>query len=266
MDANETGTTWKALAESYEAARTRPDSFDVLMEFPAQLRLIGDVRGKRILDLACGSGAKAIHLAHQGAREVVGVDISETFVKDIARLQPPPTTRFLRGDISRLDQIEGLSGRFDVILLLNALGYADDELLTLRAIRELIDEYGKFVLARAHPLRFAVERSESTGVELGAAYHDRSPFSYTSQWDGKTTLTHRTATFGDTVNRLVDAGFWIDRVVEPTLTEEQRKQFPHKAAWLDRYAGTLILRARPMQVEWTATGASTAATSTRRAK
>jgi SAM-dependent methyltransferase len=246
MNPNETAATWKALAQSYEAARTRPDSFDVLMEFPAQLELVGDVAGKRVLDLACGSGAKAIHLAQQGAREVVGVDISETFVSDVARLDPPPTTRFLRGDISRLDEVEGLSGRFDVVLLLNALGYADDELVTLRAIRALIEDDGVFILARAHPVRFAVERSESTGVELGAAYHDRSPFSYTSNWDGKTTLAHRTATFGDTVNRLVEAGFWIDRVLEPTLSKEQRREFPHKAAWIDRYAGTLLLRARPL--------------------
>ena len=248
MDANETAATWKALADSYETARTRPDSFDVLMEFPAQPSLIGDVAGKRILDLACGSGAKAIYLARQGAGEVVGVDISETFIEAVAGLQPPPKTRFLRGDISRLDEIEGLSGRFDVVLLLNALGYADDELLTLRAIRRLVADDGAFILARAHPVRFAVERSESTGVDLGAAYHDRSPFSYTSSWDGRTTLTHRAATFGDTVNRLVDAGFWIDRVLEPTLTEEQARRFPHKQAWLDRYAGTLIVRARPLAV------------------
>ena len=91
MDANETAATWKALADSYETARTRPDSFDVLMEFPAQLSLIGDVAGKRILDLACGSGAKAIYLARQGAGEVVGVDISETFIEGVAGLQPPPT-------------------------------------------------------------------------------------------------------------------------------------------------------------------------------
>lgn len=174
-------------------------------------------------------------------------DISETFIEGVLLREPPPTTRFLRGDISRLDEIEGLSGRFDVVLLLNALGYANDELATLRAIRAVIEDDGAFILARAHPLRFAVERSESTGMELGAAYHDRSPFSYTSKWDGKTTLTHRAATFGDTVNRLIDAGFLIDRVLEPTLTEQQARQFPHKQAWLDRYAGTLIVRARPRE-------------------
>jgi len=41
--------------------------------------------------------------------------------------------------------------------------------VTLRAIRALIEGDGAFILARAHPLRFAVERSESTGADLGAA-------------------------------------------------------------------------------------------------
>ncbi len=245
MDADGPGATWGALAGSYEIARTKPDSFDVLMEFPAQMSLIGEVADKRILDLACGSGAKAIHLARQGAREVVGIDISKSFIDDVARRQPPPHAHFLHGDISRLDEIDGLTGMFDIVLLLDALGYADDELATLRAIRHLVEDDGAFVLARAHPLRFAVERAEATGVGLGAGYHDRSAFTYTSSWDGQTMLTHRAATFGDTLNRLVDAGFWVDRVVEPTLTEEQRRQFPHKQAWMDRYAGTLILRARP---------------------
>lgn len=240
-----TARTWNALAEGYESARTRPDSLDVLIEFPAQLSLIGEVAGKRVLDLACGSGAKALYLARQGAREVVGVDLSETFMQGLARQELPSNTRFLQGDISRLDQVQGLAGLFDVVLLLNALSYAEDEAATLRDIRRLMSADGILVLARAHPFRFAVERGEATGAEVGAAYHDRSPFSYSSTWEPGVIVTHRTATFGDTVNGLVDAGFWIDRVVEPTLSEEQRRQFPHKQAWLERYTGTLIVRARP---------------------
>ena len=245
MRSNPTAVTWDALAESYESARVRPDSLDALLEFPAQLSLIGDVTGKRVLDLGCGSGAKAIYLARQGAREVVGVDISEAQAESLARRELPPGTRFLRGDMSHLDQIDGLSGPFDVVLLLNALSFVEDELVTLRGIRGRVEDDGVLVLARAHPFRFAVERSEATGAMLGAAYHDRSPFSYPSTWNANVTVTHRTATFGDTVNRLADAGFWIERMLEPTLSEEQRRRFPHKAAWLDCHVGTLIIRARP---------------------
>ena len=41
-----------------------------------ELRLIGDVRGKRVLDLGCGSGQAAITFAHQGGI-VIAVDASE---------------------------------------------------------------------------------------------------------------------------------------------------------------------------------------------
>lgn len=57
-----------------------------------------------------------------GAREVVGIDISKTFIDDVVRRQPASNARFLRGEISRLDEIEGLTGQFDIVLLLNALG------------------------------------------------------------------------------------------------------------------------------------------------
>ena len=41
------------------------------------------------------------------------------------------------------------------------------------ALREIEDD-GTFVLARAHPLRFAVERSDSTGADLGLARGSRT--------------------------------------------------------------------------------------------
>ena len=46
--------------------------------------LLGDVRGKRIIDFGCGSGANAIHLANRGA-VVCGVDISEDLIRLAAR-------------------------------------------------------------------------------------------------------------------------------------------------------------------------------------
>jgi hypothetical protein len=51
---------------------------------------------------------------------------------------------------------------------------------------------------------------------------------------------------GEIVNVLVDAGFSIDRVLEPGLTDAQRTAHPHKASWVDRYVGTLIIRALPL--------------------
>src|SRR5919197_5746078 len=47
------------------------------MEHGELLGLLPDVGGRRVLDLGCGAGQLAHHLAMRGAAEVMGVDVSE---------------------------------------------------------------------------------------------------------------------------------------------------------------------------------------------
>src|SRR6266704_4816361 len=47
------------------------------LEHADLLALLPDVDGRRVLDLGCGAGQLARHLATSGAAEVVGVDLSE---------------------------------------------------------------------------------------------------------------------------------------------------------------------------------------------
>src|SRR5438552_2899661 len=47
------------------------------MEQPALLELIGPVAGLRVVDLGCGAGQLALHLAAAGAAEVLALDVSE---------------------------------------------------------------------------------------------------------------------------------------------------------------------------------------------
>jgi SAM-dependent methyltransferase len=46
--------------------------------------LLGDVRGKRVLDFGCGSGENCLLLARRGAK-VIGVDISESLIRVAVR-------------------------------------------------------------------------------------------------------------------------------------------------------------------------------------
>lgn len=50
---------WLDLAQDYELARTRDDSLDRLVEWPAQREVLGDVTGLSVLDLGCGNGGQA---------------------------------------------------------------------------------------------------------------------------------------------------------------------------------------------------------------
>lgn len=153
---------WRALSAGYERARSREDSLDRLVEWPAQRALIGDVTGLAVLDAGCGNGDKISQLADEGARIAVGVDISANF--------PPARSgvELVEGDLSDLASVPGLAGRaFDRILFLQSIGYASDGAAALRSARTLLAEDGVIIVTRTQPVRYALERAERNGTTLG---------------------------------------------------------------------------------------------------
>ncbi|MFF0338643.1 methyltransferase domain-containing protein [Kribbella sp. NPDC004875] len=234
---------WQTLTTDYEQRRAREDSLDHLLEWDAQRSLIGPVAGKTVLDVGCGNGGKAIELARDhGAASVFGVDIGGQF------LTPPDDldVTLHAGDLSTLDEIDALAGRrFDVVVFLQSLAYARDRARTLRAVRSLIADDGVLVVSMAHPIRYAVERSERDGVGIGDAYHAVGPYSYPSLWNPMITITHTTDTFSSIHNSLTGNGFRVDQVLEPQLSDENKQRYPHKQEWLSQYVGIIIFQARP---------------------
>ncbi len=65
-------------------------------------RLLGDVRGKRILDLGCGTGRNARFLAERGAH-VVGVDFSAKSIEIAKRHAPRPNLEYRVGSALALE-------------------------------------------------------------------------------------------------------------------------------------------------------------------
>src|SRR5262245_11024529 len=86
------------------------------------LRDAGTATGRRLLDVACGTGRHAAEFAALGW-SVTGVDLSEALLEH-ARTNAP-TARFLRQDMRQLD-VPGEP--FDAITcLFDAIGYAIDD-------------------------------------------------------------------------------------------------------------------------------------------
>jgi ubiquinone/menaquinone biosynthesis C-methylase UbiE len=56
----------------------------IFARYEIAMRESGDVAGKSILDIGCGSGVYSIELARRGARRVLGLDFSEPML-DLAR-------------------------------------------------------------------------------------------------------------------------------------------------------------------------------------
>jgi SAM-dependent methyltransferase len=235
---------WPQLASDYERARGKEDSLDRLVEWPAQRELLGDVRGRSVLDLGCGNGGKLAELLGAGATAAVGVDVSGNFLA-----AQPSGLELIQGDLNELDVMPTLAGRtFDRILFLQSFGYAKNPIRTLQAVRAMLAEGGFIVLSRTQPIRYAVERAERNGTSLGEEYFSQAPYSYRTGWNDDITLTKRTYTISDLMNVFSAAGLWIEAAIEPQLSEDDRHRFPHKQEWMNKYLGILVFRLRPIPV------------------
>lgn len=234
---------WARLAPDYEQARAREDSLDRLVEWPAQRELLGDVTGLSVLDVGCGNGGKIAQLVRDGATASVGVDISGDFVTG-----QPAGLELIPGDLSDLDSVPGLAGRkFDRILFLQSFGYASDPVRTLQAARVMLADDGFILLTRTQPIRYAVERAEKNDTSLGEEYFSTASYSYVhSGWNDQIALTKRPYTMADLINVFSAAGLWIETATEPQLSEDARRRYPHKQAWMDKYLGILIFKLRPL--------------------
>ena len=237
---------WVQLAPDYERARSRDDSLDRLVEWPAERKCLGDITGRSVLDLGCGNGGKLAELVRAGAGASVGVDISGSFISN-----RPSGLELVQGDLSELDSVAALGGRrFDRIMFLQSFGYASDLVRTLRAARAMLTDDGFILLTRTQPIRYALERAERNGTSLGEEYFSRDEYSYRSSWNDQITLSKLPYTMSDLLNVFSAAGLWIETTVEPQLSEDARRRYPNKQAWMDKYLGILIFVLRPLPDHW----------------
>ena len=113
---------YDAIADEYAASKQLPWRLEV--EQPTLFGLVGDVRGRSVLDLACGDGIYARTLADRGAARVHGVDLSGGMI-DLARRAEDANPRGITYSVSDASDVRGLDG-FDVVMAAYLFNYAQD--------------------------------------------------------------------------------------------------------------------------------------------
>ncbi len=83
---NRVAKEWNDAAESWvDFVRQGKDYFRDELNNPGMFRLIGNAKGLRVLDIACGEGYNTRILARRGAR-VTGIDLAARLI-ELAKLQ-----------------------------------------------------------------------------------------------------------------------------------------------------------------------------------
>jgi 2-polyprenyl-3-methyl-5-hydroxy-6-metoxy-1,4-benzoquinol methylase len=143
-------TDYDRIAEQYKQAKLQP--WRTHIERYAVLRLVGDVAGKAVIDLACGEGYYTRALRQQGAVRVVGVDLSRTMIglAEAEEARRPLGVEYRVGDVRALE----MPGEFDLAFAAYLLNYAHtaEELTQMcRAVARALRPGGRFVTVNNNP-------------------------------------------------------------------------------------------------------------------
>lgn len=113
---------YDAIVDEYAASKQLP--WRVEVEQPTLFGLMGDVRGRSVLDLACGDGIYARMLSDRGASRVHGVDLSGGMI-ELAQRTESARPRGITYSVSDASDVRGL-GEFDMVMAAYLFNYAQD--------------------------------------------------------------------------------------------------------------------------------------------
>jgi SAM-dependent methyltransferase len=186
------------------------------------------VTGLRVLDLGCGAGQLAHHLAECGAAEVIGIDISERMLGLARSNWSHPRVSFRRVAI---EEAAFPPDRFELVVSSFALHYvADYQGLCSRSAGWLV-QGGVLVFSTEHPVYLT--RATAEGWVRDGAGHPQywAVDRYGEEglreesWivDGVRKYHRMQSTL---LNGLMEAGLTIERVLEPMPDEEVLRRRP----------------------------------------
>ena len=198
-------------------------------------RLLGEVRGKRVVVLGCGDGTHAVTLARGGA-SVIAIDPSAVAVAATRRKAEDHEVRVEvhTGDFADLAFLRGDS--VDVALAEGSLADLADLGRVFRQVQRVLRAGAWFAFSLPHPFAFCVDlEPEASGSLpfarpfLGRSYFDIEPA------DGR--CVHR---IGDVFAALGRVGFRVDTLLEPQPAPSPRgpAMIPTDIIWRARKVGS----------------------------
>lgn len=237
--------SWPEIAAWYDGllgAGSGPHELAVTVT----MRLVPELRGLRVLDLACGQGLAARALARAGAASVTGVDVTPEMIELARRHEAsgPLGISYLVDDAQELASLPDAS--FDLVTCQLGLMDIPDLAATLAAVARVLRPGGAFVFVIGHPCFLAPWASTVAGPDgrparmIGDYLTERFWRSANPAGVRRAGNHHRTVS--TYLNALAASGFRLEIADEPPATGALAREQPVYTSVPIFFAGRAVSR------------------------
>jgi ubiquinone/menaquinone biosynthesis C-methylase UbiE len=242
MKDDEVGRYWDQNADAWTAlSRNGFDIYRDGLNTPAFLQMLPDIKGLRGLDIGCGEGSNT-RLVRERCADMSAIDVSSRFIEHAQRLERdrPAGIAF---QVASAQALPFADATFDFATSFMCLMDLPDHVAAFSEAHRVLKPGGFFQFSITHPCydtpyrrNLRNDRGETYAIEVGR-YFDRidgridrwlfgaAPRDLKSQYKPfEVPRFHRT--LSEWLNMIVDAGFAIERVCEPRVSEEFARSNP----------------------------------------
>ena len=209
--------------------------FNAYYERPATISLLPQVRGKKVLDAGCAAGWYTKWLLEEGA-SVIALDFSPNMI-EMTKKRVGNKAKVIKADLNEpLHFIEDKS--IDVILSSLKLHYIKSWNLVMSEFNRILKRDGQLIISIHHPfMDFTVFNKEN--YFLTELLDD--------EWNtnnGKVKVQFYRRPLSAIITPIIDAGFIIERLLEPMPIEEFKIAHPNTYDRLTKNPQFLFIRAK----------------------
>ena len=209
-----------------------------LIEIPNFRKLMPEVKGKSILDLGCGYGENDKFYKEQGAKYVLGIDISKHMIEEANKANKIDGIDF---KVMEMEEISNINYKFDIVMSSLAFHYIENFEKLIKDINKILEPGGYLVFSQEHPFTTCVKYTEN--VKKGHTIIDNKYFGLFSdynrsgkrakEWFGKYVVKYH-RNFEEIINTLIKSGFTIEEILEPKPSKEAIENNPKYVNQWDR--------------------------------
>ncbi len=216
------------MADYYHYHRTEkyPNGwfYNEMLEMPATLELLGNVRGKKMLDFGCGTGIYAKLLTKKGAK-IKGFDISDEMLRIARRENPKLDLRHGSGYKIPFNE------KFDIVYAALVIDYFKDWDKVFKQVSKVLKKGGIFVFSAGNPVSECSKTIKCNGKKFKALgirdyFDEKVHYADWTMENDEVTVPSYHKTYETIIKTIIRNGFEIVDYKDTYPLEKAKKLFP----------------------------------------